>query len=93
MVLEYTYLMIPIVGFQIVSSNYFQAIGKAKISILLSLSRQVIILIPLLFILPRFFGLNGVWMSGPSSDAITSILTALFLFVEIKHLNKLHVEE
>ena len=86
-------LMIPIIGFQIVSSNYFQAIGKAKISILLGLSRQVIILIPLLFILPRFFGLNGVWMSGPSSDAIASILTALFLFVEIKHLNKLHVED
>ena len=86
-------LMLPIIGFQIVSSNYFQAIGKAKISIFLGLSRQVILLIPLLFILPRFFGLNGVWMSGPCSDAIASIITAIFIFVEIRHLNKLHGED
>ncbi|MCB2291499.1 MATE family efflux transporter [Clostridium sp. CS001] len=85
--------MLPIIGFQIVSSSYFQAIGKAKVSIFLSLSRQVIILIPLLFILPRFFGLNGVWMSGPSADAISSILTGIFLFIEIKHLNELHGED
>ena len=85
--------MTPVIGFQIVSSNYFQAIGKAKISIFLGLSRQVIILIPLLFVLPRFFGLNGVWMSGPTSDALASILTAIFLLVEIKHLNKLHSED
>lgn len=84
--------MLPIIGFQIVSSNYFQAIGKAKISIFLSLSRQVIILIPLLFTLPIFFDLNGVWMSAPSSDAIASILTAIFLFIEMKHLNELHGE-
>ena len=85
--------MLPIVGFQIVSSSYFQAIGKAKVSIFLSLSRQVIILIPLLFTLPRFFDLDGVWMSGPSSDAISSVLTAIFLFIEMKHLNELHGEE
>ncbi|MCB2294918.1 MATE family efflux transporter [Clostridium algoriphilum] len=85
--------MIPIVGFQIVSSNYFQAIGKAKISIFLGLSRQVILLLPLLFILPRFFGLNGVWMSGPTSDALASIITAVFIYVEIKHLNKLHSDD
>jgi putative MATE family efflux protein len=85
--------MLPVIGFQIVSSNYFQAVGKAKISIFLGLSRQVIILIPLLFILPRFFDLNGVWASSPSSDAISSILTAVFLFVEIRHLNKLHGED
>jgi putative MATE family efflux protein len=85
--------MLPIIGFQIVSSSYFQAIGKAKVSIFLSLSRQVIILIPLLFTLPRFLGLDGVWMSGPSSDAIASILTAIFLFIEMKHLNELHGEE
>ncbi|MBW9148582.1 MATE family efflux transporter [Clostridium sp. CM028] len=84
--------MLPIIGFQIVSSNYFQAIGKAKISIFLGLSRQVILLIPLLFILPRFFGLDGVWLSGPSSDALASIITAVFIFVEIRHLNKLHAE-
>lgn len=84
--------MLPIIGFQIVTSNYFQAIGKAKTSIFLGLSRQVILLIPLLFILPRFFGLDGVWLSGPSSDGLASIITAVFIFVEIKHLNKLHDE-
>lgn len=85
--------MLPIVGFQIVSSNYFQAIGKAKIAMFLSLSRQVIILIPLLLILPRFWGLDGIWMCGPLSDAMASILTGIFLFIEIKHLNELHDEE
>ena len=85
--------MLPVIGFQIVSSNYFQAIGKAKISIFLGLSRQVILLIPLLLILPIFFELNGVWASAPSSDIISSILTAVFLFVEIRHLNKLHGED
>ncbi|MGH4119016.1 MATE family efflux transporter [Clostridium sp.] len=85
--------LLPVIGFQIVASNYFQAVGKANISIFLGLSRQVIILIPLLFILPRFFGLKGVWASAPSSDVISSILTAVFLFVEIRHLNKLHGED
>jgi putative MATE family efflux protein len=85
--------MLPVIGFQIISANYFQAIGKAKIAMFLSLSRQVIILIPLLLILPRFLSLNGVWISGPSADAIASILTAIFLFVEIKHLNNLHGED
>ena len=85
--------MLPVIGFQIVSSNYFQAVGKAKISIFLGLSRQVILLIPLLFILPRFFELNGVWASAPTSDIISSILTAVFLFVEIRHLNRLHGED
>lgn len=79
--------MFPIVGFQIVSSNFFQAIGKAKISMFLALLRQVIVLIPMLLILPRIFKLNGVWMAAPVSDAVSSILTALFLFLEIKKLN------
>lgn len=79
-------LMFPIVGFQIVSSNFFQAIGKAKISMFLALLRQVIVLIPMLFILPRIFGLNGVWMAAPVSDTASSILTAIFLMLEIKNL-------
>lgn len=82
--------MLPIIGFQIVSSNYFQAVGKPKKSIFLSLSRQVILLIPLVFILPKFFGLNGVWMAGPVSDFTSSLLTAFFLLKEIKHLEYKH---
>lgn len=80
-------LMFPIVGFQIVSSNFFQAIGKAKISMFLALSRQVIVLIPMLFILPKIFGLNGVWMAAPVSDTASSILTALFIILEVKKFN------
>lgn len=80
-------LMFPLVGFQIVSSNFFQAIGKAKISMLLALSRQVIVLIPMLLILPRIFGLNGVWMAAPVSDTVSSMLTAVFLTLELKKLN------
>jgi len=78
--------MLPIIGFQIVSSNYFQAVGKAKISIFLSLSRQVIVLLPLLVILPRFLNLTGVWMAGPTADLISSFITALLLIRELRHL-------
>ncbi|TDT51960.1 MATE family efflux transporter [Fonticella tunisiensis] len=84
--------MLPIIGFQIVSANYFQAVGKPKHSMFLSLSRQVIVLIPLLLILPNFFKLDGVWMAGPASDFISSILTGLFLFIEIRHLENRHKE-
>jgi putative MATE family efflux protein len=80
--------MFFVVGFQIVSSNFFQAIGRAKISMILALSRQVIVLIPMLIILPYIFNLNGVWMAAPISDLIAAILTAIFVFKEIKKLNR-----
>jgi len=56
----------------------------------LSLLRQVIVLIPMLLIMPRIFGLTGVWMSGPIADLSASIVTALFLFQEMRHLNDSH---
>ena len=79
--------MLPVIGFQIVSSNYFQATGKPKQSMLLSLSRQVLILIPALLIMPKFFGLKGVWLASPVSDLISAIITAIFLINDIKHLD------
>lgn len=82
------FLMLPVIGFQIITSNFFQAIGKARISLLLSLSRQVLILIPLLIILPKYFGLNGVWMSYPISDITSTLLTTVFLKIELKDLKK-----
>jgi putative MATE family efflux protein len=85
-------MMLPIIGFQIVSANYFQAVGKPKYAIFLSLSRQVIVLIPLILILPNFFGLEGVWAAGPSADLVASILTGIFLFLELRHLNRKHEE-
>lgn len=81
-------IMLPIIGFQIVSSNYFQAVGKAKISIFLSLSRQVIILLPLILTLPHFFKLDGVWSAGPAADFLSSLLTGAFLFRELKKLSE-----
>ncbi|MEW9097030.1 MAG: MATE family efflux transporter [Clostridiaceae bacterium] len=81
-------IALPLIGFQIISSNYFQAIGKAKISIFLSLSRQFILLVPLLLILPPIFKLDGVWITGPISDVLSSVITAAFLYKDIKILKK-----
>lgn len=83
---------LPIIGFQIVSSNYFQAVGKPKQAMFLSLSRQVVLLIPALFIFPLFWGLDGVFMSGPFSDLGSSIVTGIWLYTEMKHLDRRHEE-
>lgn len=84
-------VMMPIIGFQIISSNYFQAVGKAPKSMFLGLLRQVLVLIPMLIILPQFFGLMGVWYAGPTADLIASLVTALFLVIEMRHLDASHV--
>lgn len=85
-------MMLPILGFQIVSTNYFQATGRPKHSIFLSLIRQVLVLIPLILILPPIFHLDGVWMAGPASDLISSVVTAILLFHELAHLDEKHAE-
>lgn len=81
----------PIVGFQIVSSNYFQAVGKPIAAMTLSLSRQVLVLIPAVLLLPHFFGLDGVWAAMPTADLLTSLLTAVCLFRELRRLKAKHV--
>lgn len=85
-------IMLPIIGFQIVSANYFQATGKSRISMFLSLIRQVIILIPLIYILPKLYKLNGLWYAGPTSDFLASVATGIFLFRELRHLDEKHAE-
>lgn len=82
-------MFLPIIAFQIISSNYFQAIGKAKTSMLLSVLRQVIVLIPLILILPRFFGLDGLWFSAPTSDMISAVITSIFLIKNIRSLSSM----
>lgn len=72
-------LFLPLAGFQIVTSNFFQAIGRAKTAIFLSLLRQVIFLIPLILLLPHFFGLQGVWFATPASDFLSFFVTTLVL--------------
>ena len=81
---------LPIIGFQIVGSNYFQAVGKAKVAIVLSLLRQVIVLIPLLIILPKIFNLNinGVWLACPISDIISFIITTICVIKGMRDLDK-----
>ncbi len=83
-------LMLPVLGFQIISSNLFQAVGKAGIAMFLSLVRQVIILIPLILILPNLFALNGVWFSTPISDGLATLVTIFFI---IRFLKAFRAEE
>lgn len=76
----------PVVGFQMVTSSFFQSIGMAKKAIFLSLTRQLLFLMPLLLILPNFFGTTGVWMSMPIADGIATIVAAFMLRWQLKHL-------
>lgn len=80
--------LMPIVGFQIIGANYFQAVGKPVQSTILSLSRQVLIFIPLLLILPNFWGIEGVWRTAPIADALSVLMTSTFLFFEMRKLRK-----
>jgi Na+-driven multidrug efflux pump len=82
-------LALPVVGFQVVVGNFFQSMGQAKIAVLLTLLRQVIILIPLLFILPNYLGLRGIWISMPISDCCSAIIVVFFLTHQWKKLNVL----
>lgn len=77
-------LMFPFVGAQIVISNFFQSIGMVKISIFLSLSRQLVYLLPGLLLLPGIYGVKGVWMSMPISDGLAFITAVIILMVYIK---------
>lgn len=85
---------LPLVGFQIVTGNYFQSISKAKIAALLSLLRQVFLLIPAILIFPGIWGLDGVWVSGPICDTLSAVIVSIFLIREIKWLNReIHIQE
>ena len=83
-------IMLPIVGIQIIITNYFQAVGKASRAIFLSLTRQVLFLIPLVVILPVFFKLDGIWIAGPVADFSSSLLAILLLVKEFRYLQSKH---
>ncbi len=78
--------MFFVIGFQIVGSQYFQAVGKPGQAAVLSLSRQVLLFIPLLVILPVFWGIDGVWRSAPIADGLSVLITAGFVMNEMKRL-------
>jgi len=84
--------MLPVIGFQIVSAAYFQFVGKPRQAMILSLSRQILLLIPALLILPRFFGIDGVFYAGPVSDLGSAMLTGFCLYRELQHLEERHLE-
>lgn len=84
--LQITTISFWIVGFQIAATNFFQALGMAGKSIFLSLSRQIIFMIPLLIILPPHWGLDGVWSAYPISDILATIVTTVLLMIEIKRI-------
>ena len=73
-------LVFPLIGFQAVVTNFFQCIGRVKISIFLSLSRQLLFLLPLAFVLPLLWDLDGVWFSLPASDTIAAVITACVMW-------------
>ncbi|MDO4160207.1 MAG: MATE family efflux transporter [Prevotellaceae bacterium] len=83
-------LAFPFVGYQMVVTSFFQSIGKAKISMFLSLSRQMLFLLPLIIILPPFLGVDGIWWSLPSADMIASIVSAVLLVKYMRKFKKQH---
>lgn len=82
--LRITVMFFPIIGFQMVTSNFFQSIGMAGKAIFLSLTRQMLILLPCLLILPHFFGVTGVWYSMPVSDLLASLIALVMLVYQFR---------
>ncbi len=86
-------LFLPVIGFQIISSGYFQAVGKAKQATVLSLSRQIFLFIPALLIFPKFWGLDGIWLAAPFSDLGSALIAGIWLYYELRHLDKRQLQE
>lgn len=82
--MRWTFAAIPILAIQLIGAAYFQAVGKALPALFLTLTRQAIFFIPLMYILPMYFGEFGIWMSFPISDILSTIVTAFFLRREVK---------
>jgi putative MATE family efflux protein len=83
--LVFVFMMSPLIAVQMVGSGYFQAIGKALPALLLTLTKQGFFLIPLVLILPLFFGVSGIWYSFPIADILSALVTWTFLQKEIKN--------
>lgn len=86
-------LALPILTFQIAGAIFFQALGKALPALVLAMSRQIIFLIPLVALLPQFFGVTGVWAAFPTADALSVGITVTWLLIELRRLRKLECLE
>ena len=82
------FLFTPLIGFQIIGANFFQAIGRPRSAMFLTLSRQVIFLIPAILIFPLFWGLEGILFAAPFADLLSSTVTAFFFYYGMKNLEK-----
>ena len=80
----------PIVGYQMIVTNFFQSIGKAKISIFLSLSRQLLFLLPLLAIMPHLMGVKGVWIAMPLSDTASALFAMIMMVRYMRMFKRQH---
>ena len=87
--LRITTIAFPIVGFQMIGTNFFQSLGMVRKSIILSLSRQILFLLPLIYFLPLWFGSDGVWISFPISDLLATLLSIYMLGRLFGKFNKL----
>ena len=85
--------MVIVNGVQLISSNFFAAIGKPLKGLLLSMTRQVFFLIPLVLILPLFMGLNGILYAGPAADSIAFIVTVTLISRELSKMKHLEAEQ
>ena len=85
-------LSMPLIGIQMTASTFYQAVGKPKKAMIISLSRQVIFLIPAFLFLPRMFGLVGVWLAGPIADTLAVMVSGFIIFKEMISLKKLDAE-
>ena len=81
-------LVFPVIGFQMVITNFFQCIGKVQTAIFLSLSRQLLLLLPLLVVLPLIWGIDGVWAALPASDATAALMAAVVMISYMSKLKK-----
>ncbi|HCT63071.1 MAG TPA: MATE family efflux transporter [Erysipelotrichaceae bacterium] len=84
------FLMLPVVGFQIIGANFFQAIGRSKSAMFLTLTRQIIFLIPAVLFFPQFWGIQGLLYAAPFADVLSTLLTGTFFFMIMKDLTHLH---
>jgi Na+-driven multidrug efflux pump len=82
--MRWTFAAVPILAVQLIGAAYFQAVGKAIPALILTLTRQAIFFIPLMYIMPLYFGELGIWMSFPISDVLSTIVTWFFLRREIR---------
>ncbi|WP_298653850.1 MATE family efflux transporter [uncultured Proteiniphilum sp.] len=91
--IQITIAAFPLVGMQIAASSFFQSLGYAAKSIIQSLSRQLIFLVPFIIVFPRFWGLNGLWMAMPAADTLAAILSIYLLIIQLRVLNKMEEDD